>query len=48
VSGNIGAIELHKAAEELEKDLKEDTVTDIEERLKKFNTFLEPVLEKLR
>jgi two-component system sensor histidine kinase/response regulator len=48
VAGNIGAIELHKAAEELEKDLKEETVTDIEERLKKFNTFLEPVLEKIK
>jgi signal transduction histidine kinase/DNA-binding response OmpR family regulator/HPt (histidine-containing phosphotransfer) domain-containing protein len=48
VSGNIGAIELHKAAEELEKDLKEETVTNIEERLKTFNTFLEPVLEKIK
>jgi two-component system sensor histidine kinase/response regulator len=48
VSGNIGAIELHKAAEELEKDLKEETVTDIEERLKTFNTILEPVLEQIK
>jgi len=39
VTGNIGAIELHKATEKLEKDIKEGTVTDLEERLNEFNEF---------
>jgi CheY-like chemotaxis protein len=48
VSGNIGAIELHKAAEKLEKDLNDEKIDDIEKRLVIFKDVLEPVMEAIR
>jgi signal transduction histidine kinase/DNA-binding response OmpR family regulator len=47
VSGNLGAMELHKAAAELEKELKDEKVVDIESRLSNFTEILKPLLEEI-
>jgi two-component system sensor histidine kinase/response regulator len=48
VSGNIGAVELHKAAGKLEKDLIENKVKDIRERLIIFEDILDPILDIIK